>query len=1012
MKNLRHLLVVCAFAAATGSVRAEMGEIPLDSGHVFVKDSKAAQVAPAITSAGLTAEIVFVPESDSLLPPGGKKTGYGRCLFNLSSGYFSGFRIFLKESANGVFTPVFAIGRPKGGGVAARSGLAVMAGITNHVSVAWDGKTARFRVNGLDSSPIPLVADWTPPENPRGLAVGNTGWGMDPMPVRVLGARVWNRAMSASELADRDLYPDARKRPGVLRLLDFLGQTGAQSEDGSLTRASLDALVAETVVPAGFSNTLKRVRAELLLRERDVVQAANLLKTLEDENTKPSVDVFRRWAEARAAEMKGDWRFAADCYAALGADPGVPRHLARDARDQSVRCAARAVGRPEIADGELARRPIPAAPRPAVSYFVSPTGDDAADGSEHHPFRTLIRARDAVRAVRKSHGGHLPVGGVCVYLREGRHVVSETLALGAEDSGDVGAPVVWRAWQNERPVLDGGFPVPDFAPVTDAAALDRLPESARGHVVVADVSAASSELFGAFEPYGTHFYKPLRRVTDLYCDGEPLTRARHPNTGWLRVAAATNQSFTVDFDCTPWTLTRESGLVACGYWTFFWADATLPIVAADAVSRTFTLAKGLADFTKPKAGQTFRLENALAAVDEPGEWFLDRATRKLYVYPPKSGGQYVLSNFGKPFIFADGVSHLRIEGLVFEQGRCDALAFENVSDFIFAGNVVRRFGGDGLRLFKARRCLVAENVFHTFGHTALELTSGDRRTLTSGETAVANNAFSDTGRAQRTYSPGIHANGVGIEIVHNHFHDIPSSAMSLGGNEIYAAWNIAERVVTESDDQGGIDMWANTSWAGIEMSFNLWKDIGGSGEDGFPAGRAGIRLDDAISGMSIYGNRFLDSSKGHFGGVQIHAGRCNFVDNNLFAGGVCGVSFSVWGQDRWEKFFTRADVKKWLHGEVEVDQSPYADRYPHMAALPSMSMVNHVTRNTFSDVVEVFRNPPSTTDARMNRFPAKRADAEKVFETSLHLRPLPPLSALGLYPGEAAARAARNDGRQ
>ena len=101
MKNLRHLL----------------------------KDSKAAQVAPPITSAGLTAEIVFVPESDTLLPP------------------------------------VFAIGRPKGGGVAARSGLAVMAGITNHVSVAWGGKTARFRVNGLDSSPIPLVADWTPPES-------------------------------------------------------------------------------------------------------------------------------------------------------------------------------------------------------------------------------------------------------------------------------------------------------------------------------------------------------------------------------------------------------------------------------------------------------------------------------------------------------------------------------------------------------------------------------------------------------------------------------------------------------------------------------------------------------------------------------------------------------------------------------------------------------------------------------------------------------------------------------
>ena len=47
MKNLRHLL----------------------------KDSKAAQVAPPITSAGLTAEIVFVPESDALFPPGGRRQG-------------------------------------------------------------------------------------------------------------------------------------------------------------------------------------------------------------------------------------------------------------------------------------------------------------------------------------------------------------------------------------------------------------------------------------------------------------------------------------------------------------------------------------------------------------------------------------------------------------------------------------------------------------------------------------------------------------------------------------------------------------------------------------------------------------------------------------------------------------------------------------------------------------------------------------------------------------------------
>ena len=993
-------------AAPPPGVAASCGEMPVDPAHVFVTDQLYAPAAPAIADAALTAEIAFAPEDDARLPPGGKKTGYGRCLFNLGSGYYSGFRIYLSEQGNGLFTPTFAVGREKGGGVSARAGAPVLAGVTNYVAVAWDGRTARFRVNGLDLPPQPLAAAWLPPKDARTLAVGNTGWGMDPVPVRVLAARVWNRALTRDELAARDLYRDAAARPSALRLMDVLGLGGAPA---SLPVAELDALAAQASLPAAFSNTFLRARGELLLREDRFAEAAEALRPFETADTVPSMDVFRRWADARAAERQGDWAAAAAAYAALGADASVPRHLARDARDQAVRCRARAEGRPEIGDGDLARRPVPPAPRPGACFFVSPAGDDAAAGDEACPFRSLVRARDAVRAFRRTRGGKLPPGGVCVYLRGGRHVVADTLELGPEDSGAPGAPVVWRAWKDERPVLDGGFEVPSFAPVTDPAALARIPAAAREKVLVADVSSADPDLFGPFEPYGTHFFGPKRRVHDLYRDGVPLTRARFPNAGWLRVGEATNHTFAADIDFTPWTPDREPGLVACGYWTYFWADVTLPVVSVDPVRRSFTLPSGLASFTKPRAGQTFRLENALAAVDEPGEWFLDRHARRLYVYPTAPGGRYVLASCGRTFLHAKDVSHLRIEGLVFEHGRHDALDLENVSDFVFAGNVVRCFGGDGLRLAKAVRALVAGNVFHTFGHTAMDLTSGDRRTLTSGGSAVANNVFTDTGRAQRTYSPGLHAVGVGIDVVHNHFHDIPSSAMSLGGNDHYVAWNVAERVVTESDDQGGIDMWANTGWAGIEMSFNLWKDVGGAGEDGFPAGRSGIRLDDAISGMTIYGNRFVDSSKGHFGGVQIHAGRFNFVDNNLFQGGVCGVSFSPWGREWWRKFFTRPDIRKMLHEEVEVDAEPYVSRYPHMARLLDSEMVNHVTRNAFVGLGEPLRHAPSMTDVRANRHPASASDAERLFADWSLLRPLPPRSALGLYPDEPSARAARND---
>ena len=86
---------------------------------------------------------------------------------------------------------------------------------------------------------------------------------------------------------------------------------------------------------------------------------------------------------------------------------------------------------------------------PQTAFHVSPTGDDSADGSRERPFATVARARDAVRALKKS--GALPKGGVNVWLRGGEYPMRESLVLGKEDSGADGAPVAYRAWKGERP---------------------------------------------------------------------------------------------------------------------------------------------------------------------------------------------------------------------------------------------------------------------------------------------------------------------------------------------------------------------------------------------------------------------------------------------------------------------------------------------------------------------------------------------------------------------------------
>ena len=104
--------------------------------------------------------------------------------------------------------------------------------------------------------------------------------------------------------------------------------------------------------------------------------------------------------------------------------------------------------------GCLAPRP----PAPAArEFYVSPAGHDANPGSKTQPFRTLARARDAVRSVNRQ-----MAGDITVYLRGGTYPVTAPVEFGPADSGRNGFQVIYRAYEKETPVLSGGVMVKNW----------------------------------------------------------------------------------------------------------------------------------------------------------------------------------------------------------------------------------------------------------------------------------------------------------------------------------------------------------------------------------------------------------------------------------------------------------------------------------------------------------------------------------------------------------------------
>lgn len=67
------------------------------------------------------------------------------------------------------------------------------------------------------------------------------------------------------------------------------------------------------------------------------------------------------------------------------------------------------------------------------AYYVSLNGDDANPGTESQPFRTIPRARDAVRAHNRNMSGD-----ITVYLGKGTYELKETLLFEPVDSGTNG----------------------------------------------------------------------------------------------------------------------------------------------------------------------------------------------------------------------------------------------------------------------------------------------------------------------------------------------------------------------------------------------------------------------------------------------------------------------------------------------------------------------------------------------------------------------------------------------
>lgn len=235
----------------------------------------------------------------------------------------------------------------------------------------------------------------------------------------------------------------------------------------------------------------------------------------------------------------------------------------------------------------------------AQVFYIAPNGSDVNPGTTEMPFATLEMARDQIRKSGKT-------GPFTVILKDGQYFFNQSFRLKPEHSGSINKPIVYRAEHEGGASVSGARPIDKLVWKKDKNGLYKtiVPER-----VIRD-----------------------NKFDELWLDDIKLSMARFPNADSNAHVFEGVTSFDILNERAKKYKNPSTGFVH-GLQRFEWGSVHYRITGFD---------KGelkLEGGWQQNRDQVFKndavmIENVFEELDSPGEWFMDKKTRTLYIIPP------------------------------------------------------------------------------------------------------------------------------------------------------------------------------------------------------------------------------------------------------------------------------------------------------------------------------------------------------------------------------------------
>lgn len=473
--------------------------------------------------------------------------------------------------------------------------------------------------------------------------------------------------------------------------------------------------------------------------------------------------------------------------------------------------------------------------------YVSPSGNDADAGTETSPLKTLAKAKERVRELKKT-----TKDDVTVLLRGGTYFIDKTLVFGLEDGGSKDQIITWKAYPGEAPVISSGVKLSGW---TRSKKLKGLPEAAKGKVFETSFPAGMQVPRSLFD--GDEMLRRSRsigfksRIDAFGRDGQ--TNLRSFNVMYVNERAELkNWDNVTDMELVirPWCL---------------WTMNNLPIESIDLKNRSIkTRVNGTYFLTNERYDRFPEehawIENSMEGITEPGSWCINSKLGKVYYWPKgETPGENVMIPTLQEFIRLEGfndiigrndipVRNLIFKGISFKHN--DRYVFKDTDsgiqhdwELFDTDNAFFRFrgaedcvleecefssgGGAGVRLdLYCKNITVRNNYIHGIGATGIILCGYGLGTKdVNTKNLITNNKISDVSSLV-WHSAGIILSQTSENIIsHNEISRVPYSGMVITG---YRPWFMHESRKNFID---GTDSLRLYNWHGGPASFTIGENI-------------------------------------------------------------------------------------------------------------------------------------------------------------------------------------------